>query len=135
MSSEKGFRELKVWQESMALVEDCYRLSARFPAEERYGLTAQLRRAAVSTPSNIAEGQGRGTASDFAHFLDYASGSLSETETQLEIACRLTFLQATDLDAPLQRVRYIRKMLNSLKAHLRKSQYELREGDDDLSDF
>jgi four helix bundle protein len=84
------YRDLVAWQKSMALAEAVYRETAAFPMEERYGLTSQMRRAAVSIPSNIAEGQGRRSSDDeFARFLRIALGSNCELDTQLELATRL----------------------------------------------
>ena len=88
----KDYRELIVWQKAMDLVEAIYRTTARFPKEELYGLTSQIRRAAVSIPSNIAEGQARNTTRDFLHFLAIAYGSLKEVETQVLIAERLGYI-------------------------------------------
>src|SRR5580692_9874461 len=85
----KSFRELVVWQRSMELAEVLYRLTSTFPKEEIYGLRAQIRRSAVSVPSNIAEGQGRLSTGEFRHFLGIARGSNCELQTQLEIARRL----------------------------------------------
>ena len=87
----KSFRELEVWQLSMELVQRVYALVGAFPTEERYALSDQLRRAAVSIPSNIAEGFGRDTHRDFARFLVQARGSLYEVDTQIEIAVRLGY--------------------------------------------
>jgi four helix bundle protein len=88
----KSHRDLVDWQQAMDLVTAIYRLTASFPKEELYGLTSQLRGAAVSIPSNIAEGQGRRGAAEFRHFLSQASGSLMELETQLMIAERLCYV-------------------------------------------
>ncbi|MCC6418256.1 MAG: four helix bundle protein [Gemmataceae bacterium] len=85
------YRELIVWQKAIDLVEAVYRFSRRFPRDEIFGLTSQLRRAAVSVPSNIAEGQGRDTTREFLHFLSIARGSLQETATQVIIAERLSY--------------------------------------------
>ena len=81
-----GYRDLKVWQAAMRLAEEVYRLSARFPKHETYGLANQLQRSAVSLPSNIAEGHGRNSRKEFNHFLGMALGSLAELETQLILA-------------------------------------------------
>lgn len=91
------YRELIVWQRSMDLVAEVYRLTQQFPSAEVYGLVNQIRRAAVSIPSNIAEGQGRGKAVEFARFLRIANGSRQEVETQILIAERLGYVdqQAT----------------------------------------
>lgn len=87
-----AFKQLVVWQKAMELVRVVYRLSKLFPAEERYALTDQLRRAVVSIPSNIAEGNGRAGNKDYAHFLAIARGSLYETLTQLQIARDLGYI-------------------------------------------
>jgi four helix bundle protein len=88
----RSYRQLLVWQKSKALAVDLYRATEQFPKHETYGLTSQLRRAAVSVPSNIAEGQGKLTAGEFAHFLGQARGSLLEMDTQIEIALDLVYL-------------------------------------------
>ncbi|HEY7090856.1 MAG TPA: four helix bundle protein [Tepidisphaeraceae bacterium] len=97
------YRDLIAWQKSMDLVEDVYRLTQVFPREELYGLTSQLRRAAVSIPSNIAEGQGRGVGAEFAHHLRIANGSRQEVETQILIGVRLGFVGADEAEVVLQR--------------------------------
>jgi four helix bundle protein len=88
-----SYRDLKVWQKSMELTLEVYRLTRRFPSEETYGLTNQMRRAAVSIASNIAEGKGRSTDRDFVLFLCHARGSLRELETQAIVAQQLGYLQ------------------------------------------
>jgi len=94
-----SFRQLIVWQKSMQLVRLVYQVSKTFPPDERYALTDQLRRAAISIPSNIAEGNGRATNKDYAHFLSIARGSLFETMTQLEIADGLGYAaRSPDID-------------------------------------
>ena len=85
----RTFRDLLVWQKSMVLVTDVYRASSEFPTHERYGLSSQIRRCAVSIPSNIAEGFGRHSATDYIRFLTIANGSLYELQTQIEIALNL----------------------------------------------
>ncbi len=104
--------DLKVWQEAMDLVVIVYNITKSFPDDEIYGLTSQLRRAVVSIPSNIAEGAGRKGKNEFSRFLYIALGSLSEVETQIEIAHRLSYLPNTD-DIN-NRIYFIRKMLSSL---------------------
>lgn len=89
----KTLRDLRVWRESIDFAVAIYSLCERFPTYERYGLSAQLRRAAVSAASNIAEGQGRLTLGEWRQFLGHARGSLYEIETQLEIAARLAFVE------------------------------------------
>ena len=119
MATIKTYRELKVWQTSMDFVEDIYKSLRDFPAEERYALSDQIRRAAVSIPSNIAEGFGRDSNADFAHFLTIARGSLFEVMTQLEFANRLGYLKPSSGLYP-QAVE-IGKMLNSLRSRLKAS--------------
>ena len=91
----RNYSDLIAWQKAMDLVTAVYKASARFPKEETYGLTAQLRRAVVSVPSNIAEGQGRRGAHEFSRYLNIAHGSLREAETQIMIARRLDYLDET----------------------------------------
>ena len=95
----KHYRELIAWQKAMKLVKTVYELSKKFPKDEQFGLTNQLRRAVVSIPSNIAEGQGRGDGREFKHFLRIAHGSKQEVETQLIIARELGYISQRDLDA------------------------------------
>ena len=97
----RNYTELVAWQKAMDLVEDVYLLSASFPREELYGLTGQLRRAAVSVPTNIAEGQGRRNTGEFIQFLGVAHGSLCEIETQVRIAARLKFVAQSEADIVL----------------------------------
>jgi len=89
---EKGHEKLEVWKSSMSLVKAIYDITARFPVEERYGLSQQMRRAAVSIPSNIAEGAARYGSKEYAHFISIARGSLAELDTQVKIAIMLGFL-------------------------------------------
>ena len=91
-----SYRDLIAWQKAMDLVTAIYRATAGFPRDEIYGLTSQLRRAAVSIPSNIAEGQGRQSTREFIHFLSIAYGSLNEAQTQILIAERLKYLNDSD---------------------------------------
>jgi four helix bundle protein len=110
-ASIRNYRQLIVWQKAMTLARDVYRTSARLPTSERFGLTQQLRRSAVSVPSNIAEGQGRMTSGDFARFLAIARGSLHETETLLLLSLDLQFLDPTDVASAMTLVRECSKML------------------------
>jgi four helix bundle protein len=96
MSSLGSFRDLRVWREAMKLAREVYRGTANFPRHELYGLTQQIRRAAVSVPSNVAEGKGRHSDKEFAHFLFNARGSLLELETQLMFAEELEYLSAAE---------------------------------------
>ena len=90
----ESYRDLIAWRKAMDLVTDIYRVTQSFPRDELYGLTSQLRRAAVSVPSNIAEGQARFSRKEFHQFLSHARGSLVETETQLMIAQNLDYLDS-----------------------------------------
>ncbi|HEY3160575.1 MAG TPA: four helix bundle protein [Vicinamibacterales bacterium] len=114
MPIESSFRGLKVWQQSMLLVEDIYRVSRRFPVDERYGLTSQLRRAAVSIPSNIGEGGRRKRRKANVNHLDIALGSQGEVDVQLEIARRLAYIAEPDYKRIAQRIDEVGRMLNGL---------------------
>ena len=114
MTTAGSFHDLKVWRDAMTLVEDVYRVTSRFPSQERFGLTAQLRRAAVSIPSNIGEGKRRKRQRAFLHHLDIAPGSQGEVEVQLEIARRLGFIGQGDYTRVLDRVAEVGRMLNGL---------------------
>src|SRR5689334_4139954 len=109
-----SFRDLKVWRDSMDLVEAIYQASTKFPADERFGLTAQLRRAAVSIPSNIGEGKRRKREKALLNHLDIALGSQGEVEVQLEIAKRLGYLGDKEYSKLAARVEEIGRMLNGL---------------------
>jgi len=110
----ESYRDLEVWQRAMVLVTDIYGITQAFPRDETYGLTSQLRRAAVSVPANIAEGWGRNMTKEFIQFLRTARGSLLELETHLLIARNLGFLEAPSVDELLQTTQTINKMLNGL---------------------
>lgn len=109
-----SYRQLEVWQKAMDLVVLLYQHSKQFPKEELYGLTSQMRRAAVSVPSNIAEGQGRRTTRDFLNFVSISKGSLFELETQIEIARRLEYLPAICHDDLQSLGQTVGKLLNGL---------------------
>jgi four helix bundle protein len=102
----------------MDLVESVYRLSAAFPRDESYGLTSQIRRAAVSIPSNIAEGQSRASTKEFLNHLSMAQASLAEVETQLEIAVRLKYLAADQVADASQAIQKLGKQLHALRKAL-----------------
>ena len=97
-TSVKSYRDLVAWQQARRLVASIYEISAHFPDDERFGLTSQIRRCAVSVPSNIAEGYGRGASADYVRFLRIARGSLFEIETQLILACDLEYISESDLN-------------------------------------
>ena len=109
-----SYKELTVWQKSMLLTEMVYRLVKFLPREELYALSDQMRRAAVSIPSNIAEGNARTSKRDYANFLSIARGSTAELETQLLISVRLNYLQNSQIEAPLSLCHEIVKMLTVL---------------------
>jgi len=119
MSKEiKNHKDLEVWKKSMDLVSYIYEITEPFPNKELYGLTNQIRRAAVSVPSNIAEGAARSSKKEFIQFLYIALGSLSELETQIIIANRLEYLN--NLDILLEDLKFVQKLINGLIYHLKK---------------
>jgi four helix bundle protein len=122
VSSYSSYRELKCWKDSMTLVESVFRMTASFPKEEQYGFVSQLRRSALSVPSNIAEGQGRDSKKEFLRFLGIARGSLQELETQLILAHRLAWLDSSTFEMMSTMISEIRRMLNGLCKYLRTGQ-------------
>jgi four helix bundle protein len=114
MANNGSFRDLKVWRDSMTLVEDVYRITSKFPPDERFGLTAQVRRASVSIPSNIGEGKRRKRQRAFLHHLDIALGSQGEVEVQLEIAFRLGYVGEREFRRVSARAAEVGRMLNGL---------------------
>ncbi len=110
-------QELRVWQQSMDLVEQIYSITKTFPDDERYGLISQMRRCAVSVPSNIAEGAARGSTQEFIRFLYISQGSLSELETQILIANRLNYL--SDISVNINSIQQISSQLGGLIKHLK----------------
>ncbi len=107
----RNYKDLIIWQRSMDLAVQCYRATESFPRSERFGLTSQIQRSAVSMPSNIAEGCGRDTPRDFANFLRYAYGSGCELETQVEIALMLEYGNQRQLAALRDMTDEIRRMI------------------------
>jgi four helix bundle protein len=114
-----SYRDLDVWQMAVDAVVDTYSVSRAFPADERFGLTAQIRRAAVGIPSNIAEGHDRLGPGDYRRFVSMARGSVAEVETQLAIGVRLEFVDADAIDPLSTRLTRLSKMLYSLYGSLR----------------
>jgi four helix bundle protein len=112
-------KDLVVWQKAMDLVTEVYKATDNFPKREVYRLTDQIRRAAVSVPSNIAEGQAHYSHREFLHFLRHSAGSLAELETQLLIAERLGYADHPSTEGLLQRVHEVGRILNGLIASLR----------------
>jgi four helix bundle protein len=113
----KSYRDLEAWQLGMTFVLDVYRVTTTFPREELYGLSSQLRRAAISVPSNISEGHQRGTKA-YKHFVSVALGSLAEVDTQLEIAARLKYASAGDCKSMTAQCARIRQVLHGLRRSL-----------------
>ena len=116
MAPVASFEDLVVWQRAMVLVRNVYAITRSFPTDERFGLTAQLRRSAVSIPSNIAEGHERETTGDYIRFVSIAEGSLAEARTQLRIAADLGY--CSDIGATLDEMFEIKRMLNALRRSL-----------------
>nr|BFF38318.1 four helix bundle protein [Tenacibaculum mesophilum] len=110
----KTFRDLLVWQKSMGFVTEVYKISNDFPKEEVFGLTSQMRRSAVSVPSNISEGFGRQSLGDFIRFLNIEIASLFELQTQLEISSNLAYISKESFDRLYEESREIERMLSSL---------------------
>lgn len=110
----QSYRELIVWQKAMELAKEVYVVTQSFPVDERFGLTSQVRRAAVSIASNIAEGQGRSSTGEFRQFLGHARGSLYEVETQLQLAADLGFINEILHKSVVSRSSEVAKLLNGL---------------------
>ncbi len=117
---EKPHKNLDVWQKSIILVQKIYELTKSFPNTENYGLTAQMRKAAISVPANVSEGAARQTKKEFIQFLHMAQGSLSELDTHLEISCRLGYLRENNLKETSLLMNDIDKMLTGLIKSLKK---------------
>jgi four helix bundle protein len=115
----QNYKDLIAWQKAMDLVEEIYRITEQFPKREVYSLTDQIRRAAVSIPSNIAEGQAHYSKREFTHYLRHARGSLAELETQVRISLRLHYLPDTQADALLKQADELGRMLSGLISSLK----------------
>jgi four helix bundle protein len=116
--STQSYKDLIVWQKSIELAKAIYKLTQSFPAEEKFGLVSQMRRAAVSIPSNIAEGQARRTTPEFIQFITHAQGSTAELDTQIILAVELKFCPKTDALRIYELTDEIRRMLNALHRKL-----------------
>jgi four helix bundle protein len=114
----RSYRDLLIWQKGMALAKQIYAMTRAFPADERFGLTAQMRRAVVSAASNIAEGQARHGRREFVQFLSHAEGSLAELDTQLTLAVELGYCRPSDADGSVATVAELQKMMASLRGKL-----------------
>ena len=117
----KSFRELRVWQQAIDLVEKIYLLTQNFPKQETYGLVSQLRRAVISVPSNIAEGHTREHIKEYLHHLSMAQASLAEVETQLEIGVRLEYISRNQLSKVLDEISGLGKQLYALRNALNRA--------------
>ena len=117
----KHYKELLVWQKGMSLAKGVYGLTARFPNDERFGLVSQMRRAAISMPSNIAEGQARQGTREFLQFLSHASGSLAELETQLLLSVDMKYCAENDVESIAGLISELQKMIASLRRSLESS--------------
>ena len=115
-----GYKDLLVWRKGIDLVKEIYQLTKPFPPEERFGLVSQMRRAAVSIPSNIAEGQARRTTGEFIQFVSQAEGSLAELDTQLVLAEELGYAEPTQVTSAADLVAELKRMLNALRRALLK---------------
>jgi four helix bundle protein len=116
----RSYRDLEVWQRAMDLVVACYEIANKLPSSELYALSAQLRKAAVSVPSNIAEGHGRSRTKEYLHHLDIAYGSLMEAETQLLLSERVRYTTMDQINEPLSLASEVGRMLNGLIAALKR---------------
>src|SRR2546425_10700172 len=113
-----GYKDLLVWQKGILLVKMIYQITQTFPAEEKFGLVSQMRRAAVSVPSNIAEGQARHTTGEFIQFLSHAEGSVAELDTQLILSIELKFCSSAGAAPAFGLIGELRRMLNVLRRKL-----------------
>ena len=117
-TNTRSYKDLLVWQKGIALAKIVYRLTQKFPSEERFGLVAQMRRAGVLVPSNIAEGQARHTTGEFIQFISHAEGSVAELDTQLILSIELSFCSPADTEKAFGLINELRKMLNVLRRKL-----------------
>ena len=118
----QSYRELISWQKAMLLAKLIYRLTAGFPAEEKFGLISQMRRSAVSIPSNLAEGQARRTTGEFVQFISHSEGSTAELDTQVTLSIELGFCSTSDAAEVIGLIQELRKMLNALRGSVSRSQ-------------
>lgn len=121
MDPIRGYRDLLVWQKAMLLVTSVYEITQKYPTSEQFTLTSQTRRSAISVPSNIAEGYGRNSTSDYARFLRIACGSLYEVQTQIEIAVNLRYIPRTDFETIFEKSEEIVKMFGALISKIENS--------------
>ena len=114
----RDYKDLHVWQKAMELAKRIYLLTGRFPPEEKFGLVSQMRRAAISVPSDIAEGQARNTTGEFVQFISHAEGSAAELDTQLRLSIELSFCVTADLEDAFRLLTDVQKMLKRLRSSL-----------------
>lgn len=119
----RNFRELVIWQKAMSVAKDIYKITNDFPANERYGLSSQIQRAAISIPSNIAEGCSRKSDADFARFLEMAQGSAYEVETQLMLANDFGYIKVDFFSILLEEINYLQRQINKLITIVRTNKY------------
>ena len=124
----KDYKELQVWQKAVSLVTEIYKTTHAFPADERFGLTSQIRRSVTSVPANIAEGWGRGSTKEYVQFLIIARGSLLELETHLIVSGNLGYLGQLQVTSAQKQIDEIGRMINSLIRSLRAQQRSGRFG-------
>ena len=117
-NTTRSYKDLVVWQKGIALAKLVYQLTKNFPSEEKFGLVAQMRRAAVSIPSNIAEGQARHRTGEFIQFISHAEGSVAELDTQLILSIELKFCRDVGAEAAFELIAELRRMLNVLRRKL-----------------
>ena len=114
----RDYKDLHVWQKAMELAKRIYLLTGRFPPEEKFGLVSQMRRVAISVPSDIAEGQARNTTGEFVQFISHAEGSAAELDTQLRLSIELSFCVTADLEDAFRLLTDVQKMLKRLRSSL-----------------
>jgi four helix bundle protein len=117
-TNPRSYKDLPVWQKGIPLAKIVYRLTQKYPGEEKFGLIAQMRRAAISIPSNLTEGQARHTTGEFVQFISHAEGSVAELDTQLILSIELELCSETDAASAFGYITELRKMLNVLRRKL-----------------
>jgi four helix bundle protein len=117
-TNTRSYKDLLVWQKAITLAKIVYRFTQKYPSEEKFGLVAQMRRAAVSIPSNIAEGQARHTTGELIQFVSHAEGSVAELDTQLTLSVELGFCRGAIADSTFELIAELRRMLNALRRKL-----------------
>ncbi len=117
-NTTRSYKELVVWQKEIALAKPIYQLTNKFPVEEKFGLVAQMRRAAVCIPSNIAEGQARHKTGEFIQFISHAEGSVAELDTQLILSIELRLARAQGAEVAFELISELRRILNALRRKL-----------------